>query len=437
MLVSFTVENWRSIKSAAMLSMVASRERTNAEHLTKLAPMYGTAKILPLAAIYGPNASGKSNLIDALDFLAYLVVDGVPMGRPVPVEPYRLSPSTLTAPTKFDIRTLIGERIYHYVISINRKGILEESLWLQRSRREEPLFVRSGSTFDFPSTLGAEPERLRFIAEGTRQNQLFLNSAVSQNVTALQPIYEWFAKKLNVVGIGAMYSGYSSMLLRDDFTDFVNRTLERYGTGIHGMRLQEVPREALDIPDDFLEDCIASMPADGTSSMQIRRQGPGARDVYVLTSQDGQVTFHKVILIHEDDRGLEVPFSLSQESEGTRRLISLMPAIFDLASMGGTEDKVYVIDELDRSFHTALTSDLIHLFLSASKNGSHAQLIFSTHDLLLMDDDTMRRDEQWVCENVPTRGTRLASIGSHDGIRNDTSLLKSYRKGVFGGYPGL
>ena len=157
--------------------------------------MYGTTKILPLAAIYGPNASGKGNLIDALDFLAYLVVDGVQLGRPIPVEPYRLSSATLISPTKFDIRILVNDRIYRYAISINRKGILEESLWLQRSRREEPLFVRVGSTYDFPNTLGTEPDRLRFIAEGTRQNQLFLNSAVSQNVIDLQPILRLACKE--------------------------------------------------------------------------------------------------------------------------------------------------------------------------------------------------------------------------------------------------
>ena len=278
---------------------------------------------------------------------------------------------------------------------------------------------------------------MRFIAEGTRSNQLFLHSAVAQNVHDLQPIYDWFAKRLNVVGVGAMYSGYTSMLLRDDFMDFVNRTLERYGTGVHGMRLQDVSRDTLDIPEDFLQDCIADMPAEGTSSMQIRKQGPGAREVYVLTSRDGQISYQKIILVHEDEQGLEVPFTLSQESAGTRRLISLMPAIFDLASADSTGDKVYVIDELDRSFHTALTSDIVHMFLAACANGGHSQLIFSTHDLLLMDDDAIRRDEQWICESVPTEGTKLTSIGRHNGVRKDTSLLKSYQKGVFGGFPAV
>ncbi len=151
MLVSFTVENWRSIKSPTTLSMVASRERTNADSLTKLAPMYGTTKLLPLAAIYGPNASGKSNLIDALDFLAYLVVEGPAIGRPIPVEPYRLSSAKLSSPTKFDIRILIDERIYRYAVSITPKGVHEESLWLQRTRKEEPLFARNGSGYDFPN----------------------------------------------------------------------------------------------------------------------------------------------------------------------------------------------------------------------------------------------------------------------------------------------
>ena len=437
MLVSFTVENWRSIKSAVTLSMVASRERTNGGHLTQTASMYGTTKILPLAAIYGPNASGKSNLIDALDFLAFLVSDGVPMGRPIPVEPYRLNPKVSSSPTSFDIRILVNERIYRYSLSLTRKGILSESLHLQRTRNEEPLYTRKGDFYNFPSALGTEPERLRFIAEGTRENQTFLNSAVSQNVRQLQPIYDWFARRLSVVGIGAMYSGYTSMLLRDDFTDFIDRTLERYGTGIRGVRLQTVPKEIIDIPDTVLQDAIAEMPTEGTHSLQIRRTGPSVRDLYVIESRDGEIEYKKVVLVHEDEMGTEIPFTLGQESEGTRRLISLMPAIFDLASRDGAGDKVYIIDELDRSLHTALTSDIVHLFLVACGGESRNQLIFSTHDLLLMEDDAMRRDEQWVCENKPVVGTTLTPIGSHPGIRKDTDLLKSYQKGVFGGYPAL
>ena len=289
MLVSLTVENWRSIKTAVTLSMVASKERAHSGQLTQTAPMYGTAKVLPLAAIYGPNASGKSNLIDAMDFLAFLVSGGVPMGRPIPVEPYRLNPASSSSPTNFGISILLGERIYRYDVSLTRRGVLSESLRLLRTRKEEPLYTRGGDDFSFPNMPETEPERLRFIAEGTRQNQLFLNSAVSQNVHELQPIYDWFARRLNVVGIGATYSGYTSMLLRDDFTDFINRTLERYGTGVHGVRLQTVSREAVDIPSDVLEDAIAELPTEGTHSLQLRKTGPSARDLYVIESKDGEI----------------------------------------------------------------------------------------------------------------------------------------------------
>ena len=435
MLVSFTVENWRSIKSAVTLSMVASREHANSEQLTQTASMYGTTKILPLAAIYGPNASGKSNLIDALDFLTYLIIDGVPTGRPIPVEPYRLSSDTLNSPTRFDIRLLLDERIYRYRLSVDRKQVVEESLWLERTRREDPLFTRVGKDYDFHGTFGTEPDRLRFVAEGTRDNQTFLHNAVSQNVPGLLPVHDWFAKRLNIVGIGSTYSGYTRMLLRDDFTEFINRMLKRYGTGVRGVRLQSIPREAVAVPDEVLDEAIAELPTEGFHQMQIRRAVPGAQDLYVITSETGQIDFKRVILVHEDELGQEVPFTLSQESEGTRRLISLMPAIFDLASRDGADGKVYVIDELDRSFHTALTSDIVRLFLSARENGGNSQLIFSTHDLLLMEDGALRRDEQWVCENVPTRGTTLASIGSHAGVRKDTDLLKNYIHGAFGGYP--
>lgn len=435
MLVSFTVQNWRSFKQPETLSMVSSRERKHGGRLTTLPSMYGTTKLLPLAALYGPNASGKSSLIDALGLLSRLVTKGTAIGRPIPVEPNRLDPALAAEPTRFSIRIFVDNRIYEYRVAATTRRVLEESLWLERTRGKKLLYSRTGNDFDLQSTFGSGAERLRFVAEGTRDNELFLHNAISQNISGLMPIYRWFSQRLNVVRINSVYSSYSSMLLRDDFSSFINERLRLYGTGICEVELQEIPREAVNVPDDMLDRFVAELPAEGTSHMQIRRTDPGAQEVYVLTSTNGSITYQKIIFLHEGVGGSMVPFSLTQESEGTRRLISIMPALFELAANGEGGDKVYVIDELDRSIHTALTSDMIRRFLASCYGDSQAQLIFTTHDLLLMDDDTIRRDEQWICENPDGDGSRLTCIGYHKGVCTDTDLLKSYRKGLFGGYP--
>lgn len=163
--------------------------------------------------------------------------------------------------------------------------------------------------------------------------------------------------------------------------------------------------------------------------------GPGGTEIYIIDMGSEEPAFQKVQLGHFDSSRNEVAFDLSQESMGIQRLVKLLPLFFELASSDENAGKVYVVDELDRSFHTALTYDLIKLFLEGCGATTRNQLIFTTHDLLLMRHKDMRRDEQWVAENYNNDGTKLICIGTHRGVRTDTSLINAYQDGVFGGYP--
>lgn len=432
MLVSLTIENWRSFKGRERFDLAASKERGGAGTLAKLPSMYGTKKILPMAAIYGANASGKTNLIDALDFMKFLVVDGVGVDRPIPVDPYRLCPSMKGVPTFLEAEVLIGDRIYVYGFALTRKHVVEEHLYMRRTRSVERVFERSQVGWKFGGKF--DTGRNRFVAAGTRDNQLFLHNAISQNADEFRPAYDWFAKRLEIVGIEAQYGAFCLMLLRDDFREFIDERLRRYRTGISYLLLRQVTRETLNVSQEYLEDCLDKISRDGARFAQLQVNGPAGSEIYVINMESDEPTFQKVQLAHTNSKGEEVPFDLSQESMGTQRLVKLLPLFFELAS-DAEEGKAYIVDELDRSFHTAMTYDLIKLFLESCDETTRKQLIFTTHDLLLMKHNEIRRDEQWITENFDNDGTRLICIGSHKDIRTDTNLLNAYQDGAFGGYP--
>ena len=434
MLLSLTVENWRCFKNRVRFDLIASRERTASETLAKLPSMYGTRKVLPLAAIYGANGSGKTCLIDALDFIRHLVVDGVAVDRPIPVEPYRLDPEVKNQPTSFEVEMFVDNRIYIYGFSATRRYIVEEHLRVQRTRSEDNIFFRSKQRWHFGSRY--KTDRNAFVAEGTRQNQLYLCNAISQNVNELKAIYDWFARSLRMVGIEAQYGSYHMMLLRDDFREFVNDCLRRFGPGISRLLLKDVSKESLGMPQDLLEDYLHLVTEDDARFAQLQVNWPGGSDIYIVDTDGDEPTFQKVQLAHTSTNGGEVAFDLSEESMGTQRLVKLLPMFFELASPE-SDPKIYVVDELDRSFHTALTQKLLTLFLDSCRQNSRKQLLFTTHDLLLMRNERIRRDEQWIAENDSSKGSHLICIGTHKDVRTDTSLLKAYMSNALGGYPSF
>lgn len=204
--------------------MSASRERRSGSSLVKLSPMYGTRKVLPLAAIYGANASGKTSFVDALSFIKFLVVQGVPVDRAIPIQTYRLDQKTRMSPMRFSIEMLINDRIYSYEVVLSTMEVLEERLRIEHTRSYEIVFERDGRSFVFGSH--CESDRNHFIAQGTRANQLFLHNAISQNANEFRPAYDWFAQTLVPLGLDAQYGSYYSMLLRDDFREFIDETEE-------------------------------------------------------------------------------------------------------------------------------------------------------------------------------------------------------------------
>ena len=222
--------------------------------------------------------------------------------------------------------------------------------------------------------------------------------------------------------------------------DASRRGTERHVRAIGELSLTPVSREAIPIPPQVLDDLLRSVPMRDLGTFQLRIDNPGASGPEIYISEIGtgvDPQFQKVRLLHKRIDGQFETFELSSESSGTQRLIELLPLFFDLAAEPSSPDdaeRVYIIDETSRSFHTALTNDLVKSFVESCGGRSRHQLIFTTHDLALMQRDTLRRDEMWICQKDTNEGSTMISLGKQDKARHDSDLLANYIKGVYGGY---
>lgn len=427
MLISFTVANWRLFRGEVSFSMVASAEKQNKERVASLTTI--GIKALPVAAIYGGNASGKSSLLKALMFMQRFVVIGTQPDSLIQVEPFKLDAACLDAPSHFKIQILVDEKCYEYRFSLTRKRVVAESLRQVLKTTDKELYKRENGAIEFHSSLYASAKEklfLEFIFKGTRENQLFLTNAVNQNFNFFKPLYQWFKATLHILAPDTEFGDFSRFIEDSNpLSSKMKEILPLLDMGIIKLLGKEVVLESMGLPPQVTER-IKSSPKG-----RLRIEG----DRYVSSYQSGELKLKKVMAIHQDAAGKEVEFDLKEESDGTRRCIDLLPLFIDLATPHST--KVYVVDELDNRLHTELLLSLLTYFLEKCSSSGRAQLVFTTHNLLTMDQELLRRDEIWVTERTKEGSAQLISFGEYKDIRNDKNIRKSYLQGRLGGLPAI
>lgn len=429
MIISFTVENWMSFRDRASLSMTASLERQHGSRVPKL-ERYKT-RVLPIAAIYGGNASGKTNLFRALSFAKALVVRGTQPEGTIPVEPFRLKAETVELPSRFSFELLIGETIYEFSFAATRKAIKEEKLVEIRSASERVLYNRRADKIEFDRSL-AEDMFLDFAFRGTRENQLFLTNSVSQKVDTFKPVYDWFRDKLQLIAPDSRFGPLQECLDEEQpLYGTMNEMLKQLDTGIAHLGGEEVAFDKLSLPEEMK----ARLQEEVKEGMSARLLNEPNHESFVIARKEGELIAKRVVSYHQAEDGTEEKFEMPRESDGSQRVIELLPAFLDLATE--TRDVVYVVDELDRSLHTLLTRRLLETYLSSCSAESRRQLLFTTHDVLLMDQRLLRRDEMWVAERDATGASALISFGEYKDIRYDKDIRKSYLQGRMGGIPRI
>ena len=428
MLISFSFENWMSFRDMTRLSMVASRERQHLERVPRL-QRYQT-RLLPIMALYGGNASGKTNLFKALNFIKALVVRGTQPDNFIAVDVFKLRPQPSGYASLFCIELLINEEIYEFKVRLTHREILEERLIHITSKSERVLYHRQGDTHNLEPSLLSQDPSLEYAFRGTRDNQLFLTNTVSQQITHFRPVYDWFKETLELVAPDSRFEAFEHFLDEGHaLYGMMNESLPMFDMGIERLGVEELSFESLPLAESLK----VRLKEELREGMTVRLLVGPLGERLLIARRGGELIAKKLVTYHKQSHGEEVKFEVRQESDGSQRMIELLPALIDLAAP--SSHKVYVIDELDRSLHVLLTRRLLERYLSTCAVGSRSQLLLTTHDVSLMDQGLFRRDEMWVAERDPEGVSRLLALSDYKDARRDKALLRSYLQGRFGGVP--
>ncbi len=426
MLVKFALENWMSFRDRVELSMVATSERQHGNRVPRIRK-YRT-RILPIAALYGGNASGKSNFFHALNFAQKLVVRGTETDGLIPVEPFRLDAKGEERPSRFYFELLIDETIYEFSFAVTRKEVVEEKLVAIGTARETVLYDRCDGKIRFDAALRND-EFLQFAFRGTRDNQLFLTNSVSQKVDRFRPVYDWFRDNLKLVGPDSWFSLVEQLVdSGHPLHSVMSEKLSELDTGIARLTEEEVPMDKIPLPKSERTD-LDELKEGETVTFRL------ANERFVVGRKAGALIGKKLVTLHSKADGTEVKFNLDQESDGTQRVIDLLPAFFYLSVKNAKS--VFVVDEVDRSLHTLLIRRLLEAYLASCCTETRSQLLLTTHDVLLMDQELLRRDEMWVAERDPSGASKLFSFSNYKDVRYDKDIRKSYLQGRLGGIPRI
>jgi AAA15 family ATPase/GTPase len=450
MLIQFTVENFLSFKEQTVFSLLATADAAHPDHL--IATGMGAKKnILRAAAIYGPNASGKSNLIKAMKFARDLVLTGTSPEKTIAVTPFKLG-SVPNQTSRFQFIFAYKGIEYSYGFKLDSLRIVEEFLYAAPHGREVKYFERFTSEelkteVDFgPVLTKKDKERrlfLRYKAADTRASQLLLTAMFEGNlkhtVQELQPVIEWFGSVLTIIGAE---STSDSLETRTHHTkalkDFLATFLRTSDTGIKEIITTEVPldwdRDLPWVPSGLRNQITRQFktPTSGESgSMEYEEvviDGPDSTRAYIRQNEKGELSLIQILLKHTGEEGQDIEFLMNEESEGTQRVIHLIPMLFD---MNEGKDRVIVLDELDRRLHPHLSRLIVQAALQCQ---SRNQLLFTTHDTNLLDLDLLRRDEIWFVEKDKAGRSALYSLAEFK-VRPDLQIEKGYLNGRFGAVP--
>jgi len=407
--------------------MVAGRERQHGHRVPRIDRFQ--TRLLPVAAIFGGNASGKTNFFRALSFARSLVVAGTSqLGEAIPVEPFRLDEESESRPSRFSFDLLIDDAIHSYSFSVTPTEIEHEELHIQTNATKRTIYSRRGGEIQFHRSL-PEVDKLNMAFNLTRNNQLFLTASLAYNVTHFQSTYRWFDECLELIAPDSRFAPLEYLTRGHALHSSINEALSRLDLGVVRLDTEEVPLESF-LPKELVAEIQRTLKA-GQSG--IVRFGDSSR--HIVIRQNGNLRAQKLMTYHRKSNGPEAKFEFFDESDGSQRVIDLLPAFLDLVSSRCS--KTYVIDEFDRSLHTILTRWLLEYFLDQYSQQSRSQLLLTTHDVHLLDQALFRRDEMWVAETDRHGVSHLTSIGEYSGVRKDKDILKSYLHGKLGGVPRI
>ncbi|WP_426318849.1 AAA family ATPase [Pseudoduganella sp. R-43] len=415
MLIEFSVANFRSFRERQTLSMVAAARLPKRENV--LAPLVSDEELpdlLKVAAIYGPNASGKSNLLRALDVIPTLASSSPAVVKTLPVAPFRFDKDLLSSPSEFEVHFICDAVRYQFELSLTSERIVKERLISYPNGKSKLLYERrftdkEGDEYRFGDTLEGGSELHQAWRRLTAPTSLFIAQAVANSNEDLHQLRVPFGWLLN--GMFVIEGGMASLA----------RSSQRL--------VKKNPNYAAEVAS-FLQEVDVPVTEMRVDSVQ-EKPSPLSALAMLASPSASQKEVNRTIFKHRTALG-EAEFDFEEESEGTKGLVGFwLP--WSMIAHGESTIKAVAVDEIDSSLHPEIVASLIQRYLASDKS---AQLIFTTHDTHLMDTKLLRRDQFWLTERDANGATQLRSIHDFKG-RESEDVEKRYFEGKYRGLPIL
>lgn len=429
MLLYFKTKNYRSIKDEAVLNMEAASLKDSAADLLQ----FGKNKYLPAVAIYGKNGGGKSNLIRAMWLAVQFICNAQKTqteNAKVPVNPFRLDDYSCGKPTEFEFCYVQNGVKYIYGFSATQEEIKTEYLKASPHGREASIFSRENGKFKFPQN--NERKHKELIAAAVAPNQLFFAVSCTMNYKPCIEAMRWFRDK---IVFSRDYTDINQSLIdyreNDAMLQAIVSAAKTADVGIQDMRF-EINNKEIDFDSDDLPEQIKDMVTALKAFSDALKQSGNESEIKLNTGELKSTTYH--FGINKEGKQDMFELGLGDESDGTKRLMALAPAIEKTLNDGG----VLIVDELEQELHLILMEYVIRRFQEQKNNTNQAQIIFTTHETGLLNLEMLRRDQiYFVDKNKKSGVTSLYSLFDFN-IRNDmTNIQKAYLMGKFGAIPSI
>ncbi len=425
MLIEFKFGNYRSFRDEAVLSM----EAMGLGRLKNSLISYASLKLIPSAAIYGKNGGGKSNIIRAF-WLAVQFIKNAQRTQhenaQIPVKPFLLNDYSKDEPTFFEFTYVLDDVKYIYGFSATKEKIYSEYLYHAPKGQKATVFIRTEQEFSFTE----DKTKRKMISEAVAPNQLFFSVACTMNDTDCMRAMKWFRE---YVFFSRDYTDIPKQLLEysndKNMLSAISEYAQAADLGIEKMEFEfkdkEVnePATSKDIPEGLRSALI--------SFMQSLKENSNVSEIGLQKSEVKAISYHNGVKM--DGNKTLFTLELSDESDGTRKLMSIAPAIESVLNKGG----IVLADELEKELHPMLVNYIVAKFQSKNTNPNGAQLIFTTHNTELLNMDILRKDQLYFVDKNRKDGTSELYGISDFSTKTADNIRKGYLAGKYGATPDI
>lgn len=436
MLIRFIVSNYLSFKEETEFNMLTGSVRRKKEHVYT----HNNIELLKTAAIYGANGAGKSNLIRAILLLKEVIINekGIKEFR---FETFRLSAEMKKKPTQFQVEFIYKNQIYDYGLAVFNGKIVEEWLYKIQDKKEELIYERTLKEGNIKikagkSLLSSQEDTFRFkLYEeellSDEQTLLGMLSRAKKVKPVIEDVFDWFENSLNILDPSSIDVTFAVIYYRiPQFKTFVDNILQTFNTGIKKLVLKTVNiNRYFGIDDIETINHIKHSLLNDKKDIEVIDEFDSNFFAFAV-KENGKIVVKRLVAIHEGENREDIEFELSEESDGTQRLMDFIYTFFTIVF----SQDVAFIDEIDQSIHPHLLKKLIAKFVN--DKDSKGQLIFTTHDSNLLDQNIFRQDEIWLTEKNKAGETTFYPLSDFK-IRYDLDIEKGYLNGRFGAIPFL